>query len=140
MGSRSVFTLSAIMMVLFFLASNYDRYFFMVHFLEALIYILILMLLFYRLEEWAYVIGFLAPLFWAVLTFLSGTLLHGFRAMAQLLRLQKVDDPLDAVIALLLVAGLALAATSARAFRRQVWGSPGALRPVLGGIAVVAAY
>ncbi|MFQ5778177.1 MAG: hypothetical protein ACE5IP_09230 [Terriglobia bacterium] len=135
-----MFTLAAIMMLLFFLASHYDRYFFLLHFLEALIYIAVLLLLFYRLEEWAYVIGFLAPLFWVVLTLLSGTLLHGFNAMEQLLRLEKVTDPLDAVIAMLLVTALALATRSARVFWNQVWGSPGALRPVLGGIAVVAVY
>lgn len=140
MGSRSVFTLAALMMVLFFLASYYDRYFFMLHFLEAMIYIVILLLLFYRLEEWAYPIGFLAPLFWIVLTFMSGTLLTGFRGLGQMLSFQEIQDPLDVLVGFLFLGALALAGASGRAFWHNVWGSPGALRPVLGGIAVVAVY
>ena len=57
MGEKTIFTLSAVLMVLFFWLSNYDRFFFAVHFLQASFYLILLLLLYYGLEEWAYVMG-----------------------------------------------------------------------------------
>ena len=83
MINRVVFTLATAMMLLFFLVSNFDRYFFTLHFLESLIYLVMLLLLFYGLEDWAYVMGVVAPLVWIALTLLSGTSLSGLQALGQ---------------------------------------------------------
>ena len=140
MGHRTVFTLSMLMMVLFFLLSNFDRYFFTLHFLESVIYLVILLLLFYGLEDWAYVIGFVTPLFWIMLSFLQGTLLAGVRALALAASFQGVRNPIDLVSGLLFLAGLGLMVASGRAFRREVWGTRGALRTAVLATAVVGAY
>jgi len=140
MANRSVFTLAAIVMLLFFLASHVDNYFFLLHFLEAVIYAVILLLLFYGLEDWAYVLGFLTPLVWMVLTILSGTLLAGLRALGALVAMGPVDDVLGLVTGLIFLAALALLVVSARAYKREVWGRPGALRVFVGAAVAVMVY
>lgn len=140
MGNRAVFTLATILMVLFFLVANFDRYFFTLHFLESLIYVVMLLLLFYDLEDWAYVIGFVTPLLWMLSSLLSGALGLGLRALGRLLTLQPVTNPIDVLSALVFLVGLMLMASSAWAFRREVWGQPGALRTAVWATVVVWIY
>jgi len=140
MTNRLVFTLATVMMVLFFLVSNFDRYFFTVHFLESLIYLVMLLLLFYGLEEWAYVMGVVAPLVWTALTLLSGTSVAGLRALGRAVSFQGVSSPVELLGGVLLVVGVALMVASARAFRREVWGTKGALRTVVLASLIVAVY
>ena len=140
MPNRTVFTLASILMVLFFLVSNYDRYFFMLHFLESLIYLVIVLLLFYCLEDWAYVVGFVTPLLWIVLTLLNGTLVSGLRALGRLVSFQPVTSALDVLSGLIFATGLGLMLASGWAFRREVWGRPGALRMFLWAMLIVWVY
>lgn len=140
MANRGVFTLATIMMVLFFLASHFDNYFFPLHFLETVIYAVILLLLFYGIEEWAYVMGFLSPLLWMILTLLSGTLLAGLAGLARVVTLQPAENPKAVVAGLVFVAGLALMVVSARAFSHEVWGRPEARRVLAGASLAVVAY
>lgn len=140
MANRTVFTLATAMMLLFFLVSNFDRFFFTVHFLESLIYLVILLLLFYGLEDWAYVVGFVTPLVWMVLTLLSGTSLMGLRALGQAAVSFSIPNPADFLSGVIMVVGLVLMVASARAFRREVWGARGALRTALLGSGLVGVY
>jgi hypothetical protein len=140
MANRALFTLATIMMVLFFLASQYDNFFFPMHFLEAVIYAVLLLLLYYGLEDWAYVMGFLTPLLWIILTLLSGTLLGGLEALGQITTLQVVQNPKAVVAGLVFVTSVALIVVSWRAFYREVWGKPGALGTTVGAAVVVVAY
>jgi len=107
---------------------------------RTVIYAVILLLLFYGLEDWAYVFGFLTPLLWMVLTILSGALLAGFRALGMLVMLRPVDDNIGLVTGFIFLAGLALLVVSARAYKREVWGRPGALRVFVGAAVAVMVY
>lgn len=140
MGNRTVFTLAAILMVLFFAISNYDRYFFLLHFLEAAIYVVILLLLFYGLEDWAYTIGFVAPLLWIVLSLVVGMSLAGLEALVNLVTFQAVANPADLLAGLIFLAALGLMVASGWAFYREVWGRPEAWRAAVGGILVAGIY
>lgn len=140
MAHRTVFTLAALMMLLFFLVSNYDRFFFTVHFLTSLIYIVMLLLLYYDLDDWAYVMGVVAPLFWIGLTLLSGTSLMGLRTLGRAVTFQPVHNPADLLSGIIFVVGLVLVAASGRAFRREVWGTRGALRTALLATVLVGVY
>jgi hypothetical protein len=140
MTHRLVFTLATVMMLLFFLVSNFDRYFFTLHFLESLIYLVMLLLLFYDLEDWAYVMGVVAPLYWIVLTLLSGTSLAGLHALGRAVSFQGVTSPVDLLGGVALVVGIALMAASARSFRREVWGTPGSLRTAVLASLLVGVY
>ena len=140
MTHRLVFTLATVMMLLFFLVSNFDRYFFTLHFLESLIYLVMLLLLFYDLEDWAYVMGVVAPFYWIVLTLLSGTSLGGLRALGRAVTLQGVESPVDLLGGVAFVVGIVLMVASARSFRREVWGTKGALRTVVLASVFVGVY
>ncbi|MGH9862250.1 MAG: hypothetical protein ACRD35_02385 [Candidatus Acidiferrales bacterium] len=140
MSNRAVFTLATIVMVLFFLASHLDFYFFALHFLEAVIYLVILLLLFYGTDDWAYAIGFFTPLVWMALNLLGGGLLGGLQALGQLVTFQPIESHLRLVNGFVLLAGLALSYASGRAFWREVWGTPGARRTLLGAALIVGAY
>lgn len=141
MANRGVFTLATVMMVLFFLASHYDNTLFLLHFLEAVIYAVILILLFYGLDEWAYVMSFLTPLLWTILTGLSGTLFLGLSSLWSVVTFQEVLFGGRGVVAgLIFVAGLALMVVSGRAFWREVYGRPGLRTAVWGSIAAVVVY
>lgn len=140
MANRAVFTLATALLVLSFLISHFDRYFFTLHFLESLIYLIIVLLLYYGVDEWAYVLGMAAPLFWIILAWAGGLLggvLGGFTGAIMGGGLQ---NPIGFLSGLVFVGGLALLVLSARAFWRDVWGTPGAVRTLAAGTAVVVLY
>jgi len=140
MANKAVFTLAAILMALFFWLSSYDRFFFLAHFLQAGFYLIVLLLLFYGLEEWAYVMAVVAPLLWIVLAVLAGIATAGFRGLGQLVSGESLVRPVDTVAGLILLGSLALMVVSARVYKREVWGAPGALRSAIGAILVVGGY
>ncbi|MGH9788059.1 MAG: hypothetical protein ACRD4U_05090 [Candidatus Acidiferrales bacterium] len=140
MANKTVFTLAAILMALFFWLSNYDRFFFLAHFLQASFYLIVLLLLFYGLEEWAYVMAVVAPLVWIVLAALAGIATSGVRGLGGLVSGGGLENPVDTVAGFILLGSLALLVASARVYKREVWGRPGALRSALGAIAVVGGY
>lgn len=140
MSNKAVFTLAAILMALFFWLSNYDRFFFMAHFLQAGFYLIVLLLLYYGLEEWAYVMSVVAPLFWVILAALAGIATSGARGLGRLVSGGGLENPVDAVAGLILLGSLALMVVSARVYKRDVWGAPGALRSAIGAIIVVGGY
>jgi len=140
MANKAVFTLAAILMVLFFWLSNYDRFFFLAHFLQAGFYLVVLLLLFYGLEEWAYVMAVVAPLLWVILAVLAGIATSGFRGLGRLLSGGGLENPVDTVAGFILLGSLALIGVSARVYKREIWGAPGALRSAIGAIVVVGGY
>ena len=140
MANKAVFTLAAILMALFFWLSSYDRFFLLAHFLQAGFYLIVLLLLFYGLEEWAYVMAVVAPLLWIVLAALAGIATSGFRGLGQLVSGESLVRPVDTVAGLILLGSLALMVVSARVYKREVWGAPGALRSAIGAILVVGGY
>ncbi|MFQ5927740.1 MAG: hypothetical protein ACE5MH_09950 [Terriglobia bacterium] len=140
MVNRPVFLLATIIMLLFFLVSHYDAFFFPLHFLQSAIYLLILLLLFYGQDDWAYVMGVMAPLFWVVLTLVTGILSGGINALGRLLTFQSITSPVDMVTGLILLFALGLIGASAWAFLREVWGRPRALRTVLWSLVLVWVY
>jgi len=140
MGEKTIFTLSAVLMVLFFLLSNFDRFFFGVHFLQASFYLILLLLFYYGLEEWAYVMAVFAPLLWIVQAALLGIVWAGLRGLGNLASGQGFVNPVDAVGGLVVLGSVALLLVSAWLYRRDIWGRPGALRTAIGGIVVVGLY
>lgn len=140
MVNRAVFSLTAVMAVLFFLASHYDNYFFLLHFLETAIYLTVLLLFFYGIEEWGYSMAFLAPLMWIVLAILGGTLQGGLAALGEVVRFQPVESPARLVNGLVFLAGIALSATSGRILWKEIRGRTGALWAFVGSFLVTGAF
>jgi len=81
-----------------------------------------------------------APLLWIVLAALAGIATAGFRGLGQLVSGESLVRPVDTVAGLILLGSLALMVVSARVYKREVWGAPGALRSAIGAILVVGGY
>jgi hypothetical protein len=81
MVHRGIATVALAIVTCFLLLSHFDPRFFFLHFYESLIYIVIVLLLFYSEERWAYMLGIVAPTAWLLLTFATG----GFGAFTRLI-------------------------------------------------------
>ncbi|HXE74675.1 MAG TPA: hypothetical protein VNN18_03420 [Candidatus Xenobia bacterium] len=140
MGEKTIFTLAAVLMALYFWLSNFDRFYFGMHFVQAAFYLIVLLLLYYGLEEWAYVMAIVAPLLWLVEAWLLGILGAGLRGLGGLAAGQGFQNPVDVVGGLVFLVSLALMVVSAALFKRDIWGRPGVLRSTIGAILVVGLY
>jgi hypothetical protein len=74
MVHKGIATLAAALALCFFLLSHFDPQFFLLHFYEALIYLVIVLMLFYFHERWAYMLGMVAPAAWLILLLTTGGL------------------------------------------------------------------
>ncbi len=141
MANRTVFGLAAAMGALSFLASHYDQFFFTLHFIETLIYFVIMLLMFYRLEEWAYAIGIASPICWILLAVGGGMLGTGsLQQFGQALMGQTVESPIGAVTGVMFVVAIALAAASGHAFKKSVMGTKNAGMILVIGSAVTVIF
>jgi hypothetical protein len=61
-------------MLCFFILSNLEPQFFLLHFYQAIFYLIIILMLFYMEDRWAYAMGILAPSVWLILAFSTGLL------------------------------------------------------------------
>jgi hypothetical protein len=138
MANRTVFGLAAVMGLLSFLISHYDQYFFLLHFMETLVYFVILLLMFYRLEEWAYAIGMAAPLFWVMTAYLGGFLGENLAQFA--IGMLGGNSPVSFIGGVMVFVAIGLLAASAHAFWKGIWGTPNALRILLIGFGAVAVF
>jgi len=140
MGEKTIFTLAAVLMALYFWLSNFDRFYFGMHFVQAAFYLIVLLLLYYGLEEWAYVMAIVAPLLWVVEAWLLGILGAALRGLGGLATGQGFQNPVDVVGGLVFLVSLVLMAVSAVLFKRDIWGRPGVMRSTIGAILVVGLY
>jgi hypothetical protein len=85
MVHRGIATLSGAMMVCFLSLTQFDSPFFLLHFYESLIYLVIILMLFYLEDRWAYMLGILAPGVWVILQIANGLLFGAFRQVGSYL-------------------------------------------------------
>ncbi len=137
MGEKTIFALSAALMVLFFLMSNYERQFFVVHCLQASFYLIVLLLLYYGLEEWAYVMAFVAPIPWIVVPLWSAA---AAGSLGTLITPPQVWSPVDVLGLGIFLGSIALLGVSGWTYKKDIWGRPGALKTALGAIAIVGVF
>lgn len=141
-SNKPVVTLAAAMMLLFFSVGWYETQFLMVHFFEALIYLIMILLFFYFEDRFGYALGVFVPGVWILLQFLTtGRVQAGFRQLGRVLSFRSVDSPVSLLAAIITLTGLLLIVLSAMALRREVAGTP-YLRSslIVGGVITVAYY
>lgn len=68
MVHRGLATLSGALMFCFLSLAQFDAPFFFLHFYEALVYLVIILMLFYLEDRWAYMLGMMAPAAWILLS------------------------------------------------------------------------
>lgn len=74
MVHRGIASLAVALALCFLLLSHFDGQFFLIHFYESLIYLIIVLMLFYLEDRWAYMMGIVAPAAWLTLAGLWGGL------------------------------------------------------------------
>jgi hypothetical protein len=89
---RGIATVAIALMLCYFLLTRYDSQFFLFHFYESLIYIVILLMLFYFEEKWAYMLGIFAPAAWLIITFVSGGTISALRQLRLLITGHSPED------------------------------------------------
>ena len=72
MVHRGIATLAGLLMFCFFLLSHLEPDFFLLHLYQSLIYLVIILMLFYLEDQYAYMLGMLAPAAWLILSMLTG--------------------------------------------------------------------
>ncbi len=144
MAHRGIATLAFAITVCFLLLGHFDAQFFLIHFYESLIYLVIVLMLFYSQDRWACMLGILAPASWLFLTIASGGLNGIFREMGQALRLKLPDSPANSLGAMASLLSVLMILLCAYHWKREYaghgknWGTFGAsLAVVIGYYAVL---
>ena len=122
MVHRGIATLAGALMVCFFLLATWEPQFFLLHFYQAIAYLMIILLLFYFEDHWAYALGMQMTVVWIALMFGTGLLGGGMQQALRFIRGEGVTNrtgPMALVIAAL---GIWLFTTCMLHWRREISG------------------
>ena len=106
MVHRGIATLSGALMFCFLSLAQFDSAFFFLHFYEALIYLVIILMLFYFEDRWAYMLGMLAPAVWLMLSLLTNALPSAVLNLGRFIG--GGEAPTNVALAMVLTSGLAI--------------------------------
>ena len=114
MVHRGIATLSGALMACYLLLGHFEPEFFLLHFYESLIYLMIVLMLFYFDDRWAYAFCMFAPPTWFLLTFSTGMLISRLSA--------PTPGPIRLLTMFTLLLGIAMVASSFYRWRREFSG------------------
>jgi hypothetical protein len=86
MVHRGIATIAGGMVFCFMVLAQLDTQFFFLHFYESLMYLVIILMLFYFEDHWAYMLGMLTPAGWILLNLANWQLVLAFRQIPQYFR------------------------------------------------------
>jgi hypothetical protein len=138
--NRGIAALASALMVSFLLLTLFDRQFFLLHFYEASIYLVILLLLFFFHERWAYMIGILAPAGWLLLAYGMGFLGGAMRQVRHVLVAHEAATGAGLVAAAIFVLAVGMIALCFYRWRREFANLRGGWSTFLASLAIVACY
>lgn len=139
-ANKPVATLAAAMTLLFLLIAGYESNFFLLHFFEAVIYLVMILLFFYLEDRYAYILGVFVPPVWIVLSFATGMVHISFRELGRALTFRGVSNPAGLVTSIIIVLGVLLMLLCWRALRREIGGTGYWRSTVFTGLAITIAY
>jgi hypothetical protein len=122
--NRVVATLAVIVGLLFASVGIDEPEFFLLHCYEGFIYVILVTMLYYGREEWAYPLGMLLPLVWILLNFGTGRLSAGAVQLRLFVGRGEVTNLTSFLAVAITAAGLALAGSCAYYYWKEVHGSP----------------
>lgn len=137
---RDIATLSALQIICFLLLTHLEPDFFMFHLYQTIIYVAILLMLFYMEDQWAYMIGILAPVAWLILSFESGMLGAALRQLFRISRAQAVTNSVSLVAAITAFLSLLMIGFCGYRWMRHYSGLGKGLRTFLISLAIVVVY
>jgi hypothetical protein len=122
MVHRGIATLSGAMMFCFLILAGLDTQFFFLHFYESLIYLVIILMLFYFADHWAYMLGIMAPAVWILQQLVMGALWGDLRSVASYVTGGERPDAIDGVTLLIVVLAVMMIIFCVRRWRREFSG------------------
>lgn len=140
MVHRGIATLSGALMVSFLLLSHFEPQFFLLHFYQSLIFLVIILMLFYFEDHWAYMLGMLAPAAWLLLTFSTGLLGGGWRQISRILHAQTPNNIVSLMAGITAILAIAMIAICAYRWKREFSGLGMGLRTFAWSLGVVIVY
>jgi hypothetical protein len=144
MMHRGLATLSGALMLCFLLLTGFEPQFFALHFYQSLIYLLIILMLFYFEDHWAYALGIMTPAVWLVLHVGTGLLASTFLQIpAEFSRIFSGVTPSNGVAVITVLIALLSAAMiffNWARWKREFMGAKKESPVFLGSFIVVAIY
>lgn len=144
MMHRGLATLSGALMLCFLLLTGFEPQFFALHFYQSLIYLLIILMLFYFEDHWAYALGIMAPAVWLLLQFGTGVVVSTFLQIpGEVARLFSGLTPSNGVAVITVLIALLSAAMICFnwiRWRREFMGAKKEWAVFFGSFVVVAVY
>ncbi len=137
---RDIATLSALQIICFLLLTHLEPDFFMFHLYQTIVYVAILLMLFYMEDQWAYMIGILAPAAWLILSFESGLLTAALRQLFRVSRAQSVTNQVSLVAAITALLSLLMIVFCAYRWKRHYSGLGKGLKTFLISLVIVVIY
>jgi len=122
MPHRGIATLAAALMLCFFYLASLEPQFFLLHFYQSLIYLLIILMLFYFEDQYAYMLGILVPSVWLLLTYGTGLLQGAAHQVRRLLEAEQPNNSVSLTAAVIAVLGVAMIVSCAYRWKREFAG------------------
>jgi len=138
--NRGIATLAMALAAGFLLLSNYDPQFFLFHFYESAIYLVIVLMLFYFEDRWAYMLGILAPAGWLLLESASGGVGEFMQQIGRVFSGQAPSYSATFLGAILSVLSIAMIVYCAYWWKRTFSGLKKGTSTFLVSLAIVVAY
>jgi uncharacterized membrane protein YidH (DUF202 family) len=120
--NRVVAGLAIVMAILFASVSFEEPEFLLIHCFEGSIYIVIVALLYYSREEWAYPLGMILPLVWIILSYATGRLSAGVAQVGMVVGRREISNFTSLLAVALTIGGLALVVASAYYYYQEIHG------------------
>ncbi len=140
MAHRGIATLAAALMLCFLLLSSFEPQFFMLHLYQSLIYLVVILTLFYSEDQYAYMIGMLAPAAWLLLTYATGILEGAARQVGRLMHAQVPSNKVTLMAAITAVLAVLMIAMCAYRWKREYAGLGKGLKTFFISFVVVVVY
>jgi len=140
MPHRGIATLAAALMLSFLYLTHLETEFFLLHFYQSLIYLVIILMLFYFEEQYAYMLGMLAPAVWLLMTYATGLLGGAARQVGHLLREQRPTNSISLMAAVIAVLSVVMIVGCAYRWKREFAGLHKFGKTFVIGLVVVVLY
>ncbi len=142
MVHRGIATLAGLLMFCFLLLSSLESEFFFLHLYQSLIYLVIILMLFYLEDHWAYMLGMLAPATWLLLAFATGILGGAIRAWVTLPAMIRlgVNNQISLVVGVTAVLSVLMIVFCWRRWQREYSGTGKGASTFFASLGIVIVY
>lgn len=140
MVHRGIATMSAVLMVCFFVLSHLEPDFFLLHLYQSLVYLGIILMLFYFEDRYAYMLGILAPAVWLVLAYATGLLSGAARQVYRMLLWQRPSNDVSLLAGITAVLAVMMIVLCLYWWKREYAGLGKGRRTFLVSLGIVVAY